>query len=354
MKFNFNFLYTIKRLEDGGERVTNEIVTVVEDDLEIPTLDSIVGDSFFTKIKSKLNKKSGSLKKDHVISKLELNNQVSEFRNHLQKEIIQESNRFLKETNFTSSQVKTLKDFLKNKPFKILACDKNIGNALIDKKYFLKLAFEFIKNDPSYSELKEDPLLRTTEKINFLLDKLFIEADISIDIRDALKIKPDEVKMGNFKLLAKLHKKEFGWRPIINSIGHPTSKICFLIDKIFQPFVLQTDSYLKDSQNLIQKCETLEFENPPHLYSLDFSSLYSNINPTLAIPTLAEFLTPRIKAKNFTIKALVTLLKIIFNFNIFKFEKKFFVQNKGLAMGCICGPSVANLYLHILEKSLID
>jgi len=111
---------------------------------------------------------------------------------------------------------------------------------------------------------------------------------------------------------------------------------------------------LKDSQNLIQKCENLQFEKPPILYSLDFSSLYSNINPKLAIPTLAEYLTPRIKARNFTIKALVTLLKIIFDFNIFKFEKRFFVQNKGLAMGCICGPSFANLYLHILEKSWLN
>ena len=155
---------------------------------------------------------------------------------------------------------------MKTKPFKILVCDKNIGNALIDNKLYLKLASEFIKNDPSYSELKEDPLQRTTEKINFILDKFFIDADISIDMRDSLKNKPDEIKTVNFKMLAKLHKKEFGWRPIIDSIGHPTSRICFLIDKIFQPFVIQTDSYLKDSQNLVQKCANLDFEKPPILY----------------------------------------------------------------------------------------
>jgi len=48
------------------------------------------------------------------------------------------------------------------------------------------------------------------------------------------------------------------------------------------------------------------------------------------------------------------MLKIIFEHNIFKFEKKYFVQNKGLAMACICGPSFANLYLHILEKSWLS
>ena len=222
-------------------------------------------------------------------------------------------------------------------------------DALIDNDNYLKLTFEFIAKDPSYTELITNPLEKTILKINYLLDKLFMEKEISLSIRNSLKLEKERVKLRNFKLLAKLHKKEIGWRPILNSIEHPTSKICFLLDKIFQPYVIKTDSHLKDSQNHIQICENTEFENKPNLYSLDFSSLYSNIHPTLA-----EFFTTRIFASSFTIKALVVMLKIIFEHNIFKFEKKYFVQNKCLSMGCICGPFFCKPLPTHIGKELVE
>ena len=127
------------------------------------------------------------------------------------------------------------------------------------------------------------------------------------------------------------------------------SALCFFIDTILKPFVKKTTSYLKDSQNLIQICEPIRFKTKPHLYSLDFSSLYSSIDPAHAIPTITEYMTRHWKTKNIDIYAFQELMKIIFNFNVFKFKDNYYVQNKGLAMGCICGPSFANIYLDILE-----
>ena len=54
-------------------------------------------------------------------------------------------------------------------------------------------------------------------------------------------------KLGSLRLLAKLHKKELGFRPIINSLKHPTSLICLLLDIILQPFVKNNDSYSEGS-----------------------------------------------------------------------------------------------------------
>ena len=44
----------------------------------------------------------------------------------------------------------------------------------------------------------------------------------------------------------------------------------------------------------------------------------------------------------------------MFNTNVFSFEKNFFKQIKGLPMGCICGPMVANLYVYIHEIKWIN
>jgi hypothetical protein len=43
----------------------------------------------------------------------------------------------------------------------------------------------------------------------------------------------------------------------------------------------------------------------------------------------------------------------MFKNNIFTFNRKFYIQRSGLAMGSSCGPMVANLYLYILEKKWI-
>jgi hypothetical protein len=45
-----------------------------------------------------------------------------------------------------------------------------------------------------------------------------------------------------------------------------------------------------------------------------------------------------------------TIIRLIFENNIFKYENKYYIQINGIAMGCICGPSIANIFVHILER----
>ena len=44
------------------------------------------------------------------------------------------------------------------------------------------------------------------------------------------------------------------------------------------------------------------------------------------------------------------ILFLIFICNIFKYNSNFYIQKIGQPMGIICGPSIANLYLFILER----
>jgi len=47
-------------------------------------------------------------------------------------------------------------------------------------------------------------------------------------------------------------------------------------------------------------------------------------------------------------------LKLIFQNNVFAFNKKFFRQIKGIAMGAKCAPAIANLFLAILEENFLN
>jgi hypothetical protein len=47
------------------------------------------------------------------------------------------------------------------------------------------------------------------------------------------------------------------------------------------------------------------------------------------------------------------MLKLVFENNVFEYNKKYFKQISGIAMGAKCAPSIANLYLSILEENFL-
>ena len=158
-------------------------------------------------------------------------------------------------------------------------------------------------------------------------------------------------KLGKFRILAKLHKEKFGIRPIINNKNHPTEKLSQFIDIFLQPFVKNSESYLKDSQNLIQKFDKLKINKNSFKYSCDFESLYTNINTEDAIFSISNYFKNRLSnySLDFDIIGLNEILRLILYNNVFTFQNLFFKQNNGLAMGIKCGPSIANIYVYIKE-----
>ena len=54
--------------------------------------------------------------------------------------------------------------------------------------------------------------------------------------------------------------------------------------------------------------------------------------------------------EHITIEAFHSILNLVLNFNFFKYKDLFFKQIKGIAMGSICGPSIANLFVFLYEK----
>lgn len=298
-----------------------------------------------------------SLKTSNFYKNLNLNFFLSDtldFRYELLNFISYNNFSFTK--NISKEAIYIIKNFIKQRPFKILQCDKNIGFLLISNENFKFITENHLfSNSSTYIKLDSDPLNSTIENVNSKLLFLLNNNHICNKLYNCLTIKDNnDVKLGKFRILPKIHKNKFSIRPIINCISHPTSKICQFIDILLQPFILNISTILKDSQNLIQKCDkTFSYSNV-YLYSCDFESLYTNIKPLHAISILTEFFCQNININLIDSFGFRTLLEIIFNNNTFSFENYFFQQVIGVPMGCKCGPSIANLFLYIIEKSWLD
>ena len=210
-----------------------------------------------------------------------------------------------------------------------------------------------VNADPAYNELDLNPLDSINESIKEKLNDLVKNNHLSLKFSNVLKVNEKIAQLGNFRLMAKVHKAEFDWRAIINCTNHPTSKLAMFFDFLIKPIIINSETYIKDSQHLIQYCESLEFKVKPNIYSLDVASLYPSIEPSIAVPLITEFISKYLDYSHINNFGFKSLLELFFASNIFKFKLKFFVQTKGVPIGCICGPAIANLFLYILEMKWI-
>ena len=261
-------------------------------------------------------------------------------------------------SNISQELRETLKHFNKNKPFSVIQCDKNVGCMLISNDDLYNLANNHLEGNNTYKAVNENEVKSIFDQVNFKLNNLYMNKDISKELKSKLILEDiKDYSVGKFRILAKIHKKDFNIRPIINCGNNFTYKISLFIHLLINPHVQSLTHILKDSQELLQKLENFKSNNSLHLYSCDFESLYTNIIAEHASNIISYYLfseTNLLSQFNLSLNGVRELILLVFNCNIFIFNNKHYIQKIGLPMGCICGPSIANLFVYILERKWLN
>jgi hypothetical protein len=252
-------------------------------------------------------------------------------------------------SNLTHFELNSLKRFVKEKPFKVVELDKNIGVGFMSNELYDQLSLEMLNDQNTYLSIENDPKEDIVIEIKSILIELFNHGHISRKLYSLLL--DVDGRLGSFRILPKLHKSKYGNRPIINYKEHITSSFCYLIDFVLRPLVKNTESFILDSQNLIQKLENIEIPDGCILATGDFDSLYSNIVHEDCFFMICDFLKDKLDTKYMNIRAFNSFLKIVLKNNFFKYNNRFYLQIKGIAMGTVCGPSIANIFVYIYESN---
>ncbi len=348
VKFNFSiFTEKIKNKEKEKQIIINE------NNLNFSTTDTVQIEDNTNKTLIKKSKRNVNY--SNIPTQIETN----ELRNQLFKEINLIGRNKSIRNNLNHEEIETLNHFCLNKPFKVLRCDKNVGTIIISNENENKLANKILNDKNMYKKTDTDQTQNIINIINEKINNLLINDHISKDIFNKLIINdPDKFKCGNLKIQPKIHKKDFGIRQIISCINHPTSILCETIHNMINPFVKSVKHILKDSQQLIQETNNIHFTSDKvFLYSCDFESLYSNIKPADAIPKICNFLyyeTDILRKNKIDYIGIKEILEMIFKYSNFKYNDEHYMQLNGIPMGCICGPSIANLYVYLLEREWLN
>ena len=126
--------------------------------------------------------------------------------------------------------------------------------------------------------------------------------------------------------------------PIVSACGTATYNTAKFITKILQNYCGKTSSFVKDSIDFIMKIKHLSI-NPEEetLVSFDVSALFTNI----PVPVALQVINCKISTcTNFT-----NVCKIPTE----KFNKKFYKELQGAAMGSPVSPVIANIYMGYFE-----
>ena len=162
-------------------------------------------------------------------------------------------------TNMTKEQKSALKDLRAMEGVTIPPADKgNDATVVMEREEYDSKMMELLLTS-TYRELPKDPTQTMENKISRALRKYIKTKEIpkyrkTKEIPKTLydSLRPSGSQPPRIYCLPKIHKPSVPLRPIVSCINSPTHALSKYISSIFSPMAGQTDSYVRNSQHLVQ------------------------------------------------------------------------------------------------------
>ena len=253
--------------------------------------------------------------------------------------------------NLTFDEKRALDQLSQRTDILICKADKGGATVILDVKDYIREANRQLGDKNFYRKLDSDPTNTHLELVSNAIDTLQRQNHLHKKIAEGLK--QPVARTPRLYLLPKIHKSGNPGRPVVSSIDCHTSKISEYVDYHLQPLVQNTESYVKDTNDFLQKLEssTTDIDNNTFLVTMDVKSLYTNIPNDEGIRATRTFLSRAGKLS--LIPAIVKFLWLILTLNNFVFNGTNYIQTNGASMGTKCAPNYANLFMAHFEETHI-
>ena len=191
--------------------------------------------------------------------------------------------------NLTTSKRQAIHQLKQRQDIVIKPADKGSGTVIMDKTWYIDECNRQLNDSKFYRRLNEDITVNIQKRVTVYANRMYTDDLIDEKTKQYL-IQPD-VKPGRFYILPKVHKPGNPGRPIVSSKSHPTEHISHFIDHHLQPLVHKLPSYVKDTNDFLNKLLTIgKLPSNSLLVTLDVSSLYTNIPHNEGINACDHFL----------------------------------------------------------------
>ena len=257
----------------------------------------------------------------------------------------------IKHHNLTKTQYTGIKEICDNPNIILKKADKGSAVVCMNTSDYVHEILRQLSNKESYTKLNNDPTEAYSLEIREVLFQLLNEELIDDNMMDYLDV--DKARPGRFYILPKIHKPFIPGRPICSSNNHPTERISEFVDYHIRKYVTQLPSYVRDTQDFINKIKAAgTLTEDTLLVTMDVSSLYTSIPNNMGIESVLEHINGD-PAAPIPAGYMEKLMKLILNKNHFEFNGNLYLQIGGTAMGTRFAPSFANLFMGKFEHDLL-
>jgi hypothetical protein len=232
--------------------------------------------------------------------------------------------------------------------------DKNLGTVIIHRETYNKEANKHLNDKNTYAKIIMPPL-------RYLLDTFYrmCEMDLRPLFENAReyscfmkKIRPNalDLKIPEFYVMPKLHKKRFASRPIVGNYSSITTNSSKYLAKELN-ILKRKYSWISDGTlSTVNRLERLFITNPNCLLvTFDVVSLYTNINNNEGTERVTQLVSDMKQRK-----IVNRLLKFVLNTSFFKYDETVYKQTNGVAMGTNMAPPYADLFIASFECLIFD
>lgn len=265
--------------------------------------------------------------------------------------------------NLSKQETEALKNLKSDKSVIIKPSDKSGTLVILDREDYIREGHRQLRNNETYSELKQDITLEISYKVENYLKEMLRENQIDLKTFKYLNPRLHPIKTPEFYHIAKVHKEKseigtYKGRPIISGISSPTERISQFVDYFLNPIAQDQETYLKDSKSLIQILESTNIPQNSILVTGDIESMYNNLLQSPAISIIQTAFEKEVyrkyDIKRPDTKYITGLFELVIRNNVFKFAGDFYKQEIGLAMGSKVSPSASDVIVYSYEKKWLQ
>lgn len=258
-------------------------------------------------------------------------------------------------------------EFLRNNNLAVVEADKNGGVCIVDADIYDQRVFAFLHNNEIYNEVTqnhvEDELRLYKGRFEVLYRSLLSRYTMP---NQPINFPPffNEIplKAASFYGLLKTHKEYQNnfppIRPIASTINKTNRAAASLLHYVLAPCIHDITDLVLDSSHFILVLEKLQLQKHKTyaLVTLDIESMYTNLllqdckNYCYSMYRYSIYRNPCQLSEN----QFKTLLNLALDYSYVKYKNSYFKQKKGLEMGNIASPIIANITIFCMLHDIIN
>ena len=259
-----------------------------------------------------------------------------------------------KPTKNTLEKHKILKKLRTNKDIIITRPDKGNGIVILDRKEYINMMHDIIKDTTKFKLLNNDMTLSRESKLKRFL--LSLKKKGFFNISDYDKIYPSGSTVARAYGLPKMHKlnssnDKLKLRPIISSINTYNYELSSFLAKLLDPCI-NKKYCAQDTFSFVRDINKVSSSNK-FMVSYDVTSLFTNIPLDETIKIAVDLILEKNSKIKITKRELTKLFYFATSESHFLFNGQYYDQINGVAMGSPIAPVLANLFMSHFENKWI-